>query len=145
MGPPHGRSDGHSPPCDHLNVQQGRQRRCRSCEGHRGQPRRPIRWLWCGVFDASWPWHQQRYYEVRLHERHTQWTGCALPRLVCRRIDQGNFNPAHANLAAGGWMAEESTSSVNGWVVGAIASAVAGLALLGYSTRRTAVATSVPV
>merc|ERR1711871_815624 len=42
-------------------------------------------------------------------------------------------------------MAEESTSSVNGWVVGAIASAVAGLALLGYSTRRTAVATSVPV
>merc|ERR1712100_373431 len=45
----------------------------------------------------------------------------------------------------GRWMAEESTSSVNGWVVGAIASAVAGLALLGYSTRRTAVATSVPV
>jgi len=43
------------------------------------------------------------------------------------------------------YMAEESTSSVNGWVVGAIASAVAGLALLGYSTRRTAVATSVPV
>merc|ERR1712100_414796 len=42
-------------------------------------------------------------------------------------------------------MAEESTSSVNGCVVGAIASAVAGLALLGYSTRRTAVATSVPV
>jgi hypothetical protein len=42
-------------------------------------------------------------------------------------------------------MAEETTSSVNGWVLGAIASAVAGLALLGYSTRRTAVATSVPV
>merc|ERR1711871_552579 len=42
-------------------------------------------------------------------------------------------------------MAEENTSSVNGWVIGAIASAVAGLALLGYSTRRTAVATSVPV
>merc|ERR1719353_2005903 len=31
-------------------------------------------------------------------------------------------------------MAEETTSSVNGWVLGAIASAVAGLALLGYST-----------
>merc|ERR1712100_833295 len=43
------------------------------------------------------------------------------------------------------FMAEETTSSVNGWVLGAIASAVAGLALLGYSTRRTAVATSVPV
>merc|ERR1712196_351742 len=42
-------------------------------------------------------------------------------------------------------MAEETTSSVNGWVLGAIASAVAGLALLGYSTRRTAVAPSVPV
>merc|ERR1712100_754083 len=42
-------------------------------------------------------------------------------------------------------MAEETTSSVNGWVLGAIASAVAGLALLGYSTRCTAVATSVPV
>merc|ERR1712167_161332 len=46
---------------------------------------------------------------------------------------------------AGPLMSEDSTSSVNGWVVGAIASAVAGLALLGYSTRRTAVATSVPV
>merc|ERR1712054_222192 len=42
-------------------------------------------------------------------------------------------------------MSEDSSSSVNGWVIGAIASAVAGLALLGYSTRRTAVATSVPV
>merc|ERR1711907_211073 len=55
--------------------------------------------------------------------------------------NQGNFpDPGTYN-----YMAEESTSSVNGWVVGAIASAVAGLALLGYSTRRTAVATSVPV
>merc|ERR1711968_5148 len=52
-------------------------------------------------------------------------------------VDPGNHLPT--------LMAEESTSSVNGWVVGAIASAVAGLALLGYSTRRTAVATSVPV
>merc|ERR1711959_94679 len=42
-------------------------------------------------------------------------------------------------------MAEQTTSSVNGWVIGAFASAVAGLALLGYSTRRTTVATSVPV
>merc|ERR1712100_707928 len=72
--------------------------------------------------------------------------GAPYPGLTGAAVDQGNFNPAHANLAAGGWnmMAEESTSSVNGWVVGAIASAVAGLALLGYSTRRTAVATSVP-
>merc|ERR1712188_16342 len=42
-------------------------------------------------------------------------------------------------------MAEQTTSAVNGWVIGAFASAVAGLALLGYSTRRTTVATSVPV
>jgi hypothetical protein len=44
-----------------------------------------------------------------------------------------------------GYMAEEQTSSVNGWVLGAIASAVTGLALLGYSQRKTTVATSVPV
>jgi len=56
----------------------------------------------------------------------------------------GQFVDPEAHLS-GVLMAEESTSSVNGWVVGAIASAVAGLALLGYSTRRTAVATSVPV
>jgi len=45
-------------------------------------------------------------------------------------------------------MAEESsTTAVNGWVMGAVASAVSGLALLGYSLRRGAapVATSVPV
>merc|ERR1711943_169342 len=47
---------------------------------------------------------------------------------------------AHPSL-----MAEQTTSAVNGWVIGASASAVAGLALLGYSTRRTTVATSVPV
>jgi len=46
---------------------------------------------------------------------------------------------------ANGYMAEEQTSSVNGWVLGAIASAVTGLALLGYSQRKTTVATSVPV
>ena len=45
-------------------------------------------------------------------------------------------------------MAEETaTTSVNGWVMGAVASAVSGLALLGYSLRKQAqpVATSVPV
>jgi len=40
----------------------------------------------------------------------------------------------------------ESTSFVNGWVIGAAASAVSGVALLGYAaTRKAAVATSVPV
>lgn len=40
----------------------------------------------------------------------------------------------------------EETSSVNGWTIGAVASAVSGVALLGYAaTRRSNVATSVPV
>lgn len=43
-------------------------------------------------------------------------------------------------------MAESTTSTVNGWVIGAVASAVSGVALLGYAaTRKAAVATSVPV
>jgi len=43
-------------------------------------------------------------------------------------------------------MAESTTSSVNGWVIGAVASAVSGVALLGYAaTRKATVATSVPV
>ena len=57
-------------------------------------------------------------------------------------------NPA--GTAAGNpnikYMAEETTSSVNGWIVGALASAVTGLALLGYSLRKSDnVVTSVPV
>lgn len=40
----------------------------------------------------------------------------------------------------------ETTASVNGWIIGALASAVSGLALLGYSLRKTnSVVTSVPV
>merc|ERR1711904_671254 len=45
-----------------------------------------------------------------------------------------------------GMMAEQSTTPVNGWVIGAVASAVSGVALLGYAaTRKATVATSVPV
>jgi len=60
----------------------------------------------------------------------------------------GVMNPA--GTAAGNpnikYMAEETTSSVNGWIVGALASAVTGLALLGYSLRKSDnVVTSVPV
>merc|ERR1711924_352109 len=45
------------------------------------------------------------------------------------------------------FMSEQTQTSVNGWVLGAIASAVSGLALLGYSLRKQTqpVATSVPV
>ena len=64
----------------------------------------------------------------------------------------GMKNPAgsavgNPNIPAGKLMAEEtSSSSVNGWVMGAVASAVSGLALLGYSLRRnTASVVSVPV
>merc|ERR550537_402877 len=49
-------------------------------------------------------------------------------------------------LGRWGYMAESTTTTVNGWVIGAVASAVSGVALLGYAaTRKTAVATSVPV
>jgi hypothetical protein len=42
-------------------------------------------------------------------------------------------------------MAEQQGSAVSAWVIAAAASAVTGLALLGYSSSRVAVATSVPV
>merc|ERR1712072_255380 len=42
---------------------------------------------------------------------------------------------------AGNWMAESATT--NGWLIGAVASAVAGVALLGLSAKKSA--TSVPV
>merc|ERR1712196_220099 len=74
-------------------------------------------------------------------------------------LGAGNYNPAQSQneLApythqwshdANTLMAEQATtSSVNGWVIGAVGSAVTGLALLGYSLRKSAapVATSVPV
>jgi len=41
-------------------------------------------------------------------------------------------------------MAEEATTSTSGWIIGAAASAVTGLALLGYSAKKTTV-THVPV
>ena len=62
-------------------------------------------------------------------------------------VHDGTAKASGMTNAAGhvAYMAEEQTSSVNGWVLGAIASAVTGLALLGYSQRKTTVATSVPV
>jgi len=62
---------------------------------------------------------------------------------VARTTDAENHDTYTPSL-----MAEESaTTAVNGWVIGAVASAVSGLALLGYSLRKSAapVATSVPV
>jgi len=57
-------------------------------------------------------------------------------------------NPAISDGVSAGlfdpMMAEKTRSGMNGWVIGAIASAVTGLALLGMSQRKHAV-TSVPV
>jgi len=56
-------------------------------------------------------------------------------------------NPVDQNHPGGGYteqlIAESASSSLSGWMVGAIASAVTGLALLGYS--RNTVPTTVPV
>lgn len=62
--------------------------------------------------------------------------------------DENTDVDTHTHLwQAPSLMSEESQESVNGWVLGAIASAVSGLALLGYSLRKQSqpVATSVPV
>jgi len=64
-----------------------------------------------------------------------------------KAIDTGvnaQKNPA-ANAANNPYFMEESQTSVNGWVIGAIASAVTGVALLGFSMKKSTVATSVPV
>ena len=58
----------------------------------------------------------------------------------------GESNDAYdEGVKAGSFMAEESTSSANGWVIGAVASAVTGLALLSLSQRKAATVTTVPV
>jgi hypothetical protein len=56
----------------------------------------------------------------------------------------GETNPAGLAASNPNFMAETQTS-VNGWVIGAIASAVTGVALLGFSMKKNTVATSVPV
>merc|ERR1711939_515827 len=56
----------------------------------------------------------------------------------------GQFNPAHG-AAGNPYFMSESQTSVNGWVIGAVASAVSGVALLGFSMRKTTVAPPVPV
>lgn len=56
-----------------------------------------------------------------------------------------NFDQAQLNSRMSSYMAEESQAATSsGWVIGAAASAVTGLALLGFSQRKTIV-TTVPV
>jgi hypothetical protein len=61
----------------------------------------------------------------------------------------GVANPAGKNgqnpFLDGKLMAEQASASANAWVLAAAASAVTGLALLGFSQRKQAVVTSVPV
>jgi len=55
----------------------------------------------------------------------------------------GGSNPYLVNTN-NSLMAEQSTN-VNGWIIGAVASAVTGLALMGFSSRQSRVAVAVPV
>jgi hypothetical protein len=82
--------------------------------------------------------HQGAVHDPTLYNRQV-----AGDHSVVRTTATENHNTYTPSL-----MAEESaTTAVNGWVIGAVASAVSGLALLGYSLRKSAdpVATSVPV
>jgi len=64
-------------------------------------------------------------------------TTMSLPGDVNNPVDANHYHPTNH------LMAESTNTSLSGWMVGAIASAVTGLALLGYS--RNTVATTVPV
>jgi len=60
-------------------------------------------------------------------------------------MEESTYGNPHLHDGGDNLMAEESqASSTNGWIVGAAASAVTGLALLGYSQRKSTV-TTVPV
>merc|ERR1712178_232977 len=56
-------------------------------------------------------------------------------------VHTGDHSQVGINLKGKEYMAESATT--NGWLIGAVASAVAGVALLGLSAKRSA--TSVPV
>jgi len=88
------------------------------------------------------------------HPDETSWVATHVgavhdPSLKNRQYSATDHSAAdNGRYQDGEFMAEESaTTAVNGWVIGAVASAVSGLALLGYSLRKSAapVATSVPV
>jgi len=71
---------------------------------------------------------------------------CAQAHFTKTVVVEDTMVPIISLKYKGNKLMAESTSTVNGWVIGAVASAVSGVALLGYAaTRKTAVATSVPV
>jgi len=71
--------------------------------------------------------------------------GQANPAGVLSHTNAAGVKVGNPYLKDGKFMAEESASaSTNGWVLGAAASAVTGLALLGFSQRKSTV-TTVPV
>merc|ERR1711998_66737 len=71
---------------------------------------------------------------------------CAQAHFTKTVVVEDTMVPIISLKYKGNKLMAESTSTVNGWVIGAVASAVSGVALLGYAaTRKAAVATSVPV
>jgi len=79
-------------------------------------------------------------------EGNIAWGSAGANSLITGADNVAQFKGTKDTYTGNNYMAEEaSTSSVNGWVLGAVASAVTGLALLGFSQRKTTVATSVPV
>jgi hypothetical protein len=76
----------------------------------------------------------------------TQWNPAAYPKGANGKNARGTTGAyggfGNPYMQDGKFMAE--TSTTNGWLIGAVASAVAGVALLGFSARKSTVA-SVPV
>lgn len=71
-----------------------------------------------------------------------QWNPAAYPKDAPVEPSAGYHGFGNPNMKDGPFMAE--TTTTNGWMIGAVASAVAGVALLGFSARKSTV-TSVPV
>jgi hypothetical protein len=71
-----------------------------------------------------------------------QWNPAAYPKTAQVEPSAGYSGFGNPYMKDGPFMAE--TATTNGWLIGAVASAVAGVALLGFSARKSTV-TSVPV
>ena len=86
------------------------------------------------------------HMRMQLHMlRNAHYTSVSQNHALHSHVSSAGYNNVYARKCNVG--AEETTRTTSGWVLGAIASAVAGVALLGISLRKQAqpVATSVPV
>merc|ERR1711966_635569 len=66
-----------------------------------------------------------------------QWNPAAYPKDAPVEPSAGYHGFGNPNMKDGPFMAE--TTTTNGWMIGAVASAVAGVALLGFSARKSTV------